>query len=336
MNRFDKRWLEWDGEANQLTTRDKKYIFVDSYARWRIADPLLFMQRLRDEQGAQSRLDDIIDGEARNVIAAHNLIEIVRTGNRQFDEGELAEDGLTTGDIPDVKLGREKLSGLILERASKAMPDYGIELVDVRVKRVNYVNKVQEKVFERMIAERKRIADRRRSEGQGKSAEIRGKKQRELKRIQSEAYRKAQEVKGKADALAADIYAKAYNDNPRLYAFLKTLEMYRNTIDKDSTFVLSTDGDLYKYFQSAGPSLAKGKLTSLPGPLGTPALPARSKNERPRRSWQPPRLPQKPWQTSAKTLAKPLAKTLKAKATEPVVDAAAVQPTAKVAIPVSP
>ena len=202
VNVFDKRWLEWTGNPNQVPTRDKKYIWVETYARWRIANPLLFFQRLRDERGAQSRLDDIIDGETRNVIASHNLIEVVRVSNRAFERAEDVEDVMETEAMRQVELGRHKITRLILERASKVMPDYGIELVDVQIQRVNYIESVQTKVFERMISERKRIADRHRSEGQGKSAEIRGKKERELKVIESEAYRKTQEIMGRGDAEA--------------------------------------------------------------------------------------------------------------------------------------
>jgi modulator of FtsH protease HflC len=249
-NIFDKRWLEWNGNPNQVPTRDKKYIWVETYARWRIADPLLFFQRLRDERGAQSRLDDIIDGETRNVIANHNLIEVVRTTNRAFDKGEEADDIMETEAMRQIGLGRDKLTRLILERASKIVPDYGIDLVDLQIQRINYVETVQAKVFDRMISERKRIADRHRSEGQGKSAEIRGKKERELKVIESEAYRKTQESMGRGDAEAAEIYAQAYGRNRELYKFLKSMETYRSTIDKDSWLVLSTNAEFFHYLQS--------------------------------------------------------------------------------------
>jgi modulator of FtsH protease HflC len=249
-NVFDKRWLEWDGNANQVPTRDKKYIWVDTYARWRIADPLLFFQRLRDERGAQSRLDDIIDGETRNVIANHNLIEVVRSSNRTFERAEDVEDVMETEAMRQVELGRDKITRLILERASHVVPDYGIELVDLQVQRVNYIESVQAKVFERMISERKRIADRHRSEGQGKSAEIRGKKERELKVIESEAYRKTQEIMGRGDAEATSIYATAYNKDRELFRFARTMETYRATVDKDSWLMLSTDADFFRYFQS--------------------------------------------------------------------------------------
>jgi len=259
-NVFDKRWLEWNGNPNQVPTRDKKYIWVETYARWRIANPLLFFQRLRDERGAQSRLDDIIDGETRNVIANNNLIEIVRISNRAFDKGEEAEDVMEAEAMRQVELGRDKLTRMILARSEKVVPDYGIELVDVQVQRVNYIDSVQAKVFERMISERKRIADRHRSEGQGKSAEIRGKKERELKVIESEAYRKTQEIMGRGDAEATAIYADAYNRNRELYRFVKTMETYRGTVDKDSWLVLSTNADLYRYLQSPAAAGAVGRI----------------------------------------------------------------------------
>jgi membrane protease subunit HflC len=248
---FDKRWLEWDGDSNQVPTRDKKYIWVDTYARWRIADPLRFFQRLRDERGAQSRLDDIVDGETRNVIANHALIEVVRSSNRTFEQGEEAQDVLEAEELRAVEQGRDKITRLILRRASQVTPEFGIELVDVQIQRVNYVDTVQSKVFERMISERKRIADRHRSEGQGKSAEIRGKKERELKRIESEAYKKTQLIMGKADAEATAIYAGAYGRAPELYRFVRTLTTYKDILDKDSTLILSADGDLFQYLRSA-------------------------------------------------------------------------------------
>jgi modulator of FtsH protease HflC len=251
VNVFDKRWLEWDGDANQVPTRDKKYIWVDTYARWRIADPLRFFQRLRDERGAQSRLDDIIDGETRNVIASHNLIEVVRSSNRTFEQGEEAQDILEEEARQAVAHGRDRITRMILQRSSQVMPEFGVELVDVQIQRINYVDSVQTKVFERMISERKRIADRHRSEGQGKSAEIRGRKERELKRIDSEAYRKGQEVMGKADAEAASIYSAAYGRDGELYRFVRTLTMYRETVDKDTSLVLSTDAEVFRFLRSA-------------------------------------------------------------------------------------
>jgi len=262
VNVFDKRWLEWTGNPNQVPTRDKKYIWVETYARWRISNPLLFFQRLRDERGAQSRLDDIIDGDTRNVIANHNLIEVVRVSNRAFERAEDVEDVMEAEAMRQVELGRHKITRLILERASSVMPDYGIELVDVQIQRVNYIETVQAKVFERMISERKRIADRHRSEGQGKSAEIRGKKERELKVIESEAYRKTQEIMGRGDAEAAGIYAAAYDRDRELYKFVRTMETYRATVDKQSWLMLSTGADLFRYLESptgGAPSRASGR-----------------------------------------------------------------------------
>jgi len=256
VNVFDKRWLEWDGAANQVPTRDKKYIWVDTYARWRISDPLRFFQRLRDERSAQSRLSDIIDGETRNVIASHDLIEVVRSSNRPFEVGDAADDVLSEEAAVEVQHGRQKITRMILQRASEVMPDYGIEMVDVQIQRINYVDTVQAKVFERMISERKRIADRYRSEGQGKSAEIRGRKERELKKIESEAYRKSQEIMGKADAEATSIYASAFGRDPELYQFVRTMEAYRSTVGPKSTLVFSTDADLFRYMRSA---TAKGR-----------------------------------------------------------------------------
>ncbi|MFH1941033.1 MAG: protease modulator HflC [bacterium] len=248
-NFFEKRWLEWNGDANQIPTKDKKFIWIDTYARWRISDPLVFFQRVRDERGAQSRIDDIIDGETRNAIANFDLIEIVRSSNREFEMTEEIAILDIASVIPKIETGRDKIAQVILEKSSEITPEFGVELKDVRIKRVNYVDEVQKKVFERMIAERQRIASKYRSEGDGKSAEIRGQKERELKKIQSEAYRKAQEIKGKADAEATRIYAIAYNLDPEFYSFMKTLETYRVTIDSSTTLLLTTESDYFKYFK---------------------------------------------------------------------------------------
>ncbi len=248
-NYFDKRWLEWDGDANQIPTKDKKYIWIDTYARWRISDPLIFFQRVRDERGAQSRVDDIVDGETRNAIANFDLIEIVRSSNREFEITEEMAILDIASIIPKIETGRNKIAQIILDKASEITPEFGVELMDVKIKRINYVDEVQRKVFDRMIAERQRIASKYRSEGDGKSAEIRGQKERELKKIQSEAYRKAQEIKGKADAEATFIYAKAYNLDPNFYSFTKTLETYRTTIDTNTTLLLTTDTEYLKYFK---------------------------------------------------------------------------------------
>ncbi len=250
VNFFEKRWLEWDGDANQVTTKDKKYIWIDTYARWRIKDPLKFFETMGNEMGAQSRLDDILDGETRIAIAKYNLIEVVRTTNRPMEmaltfSGEIADNSEFK-----VKVGREKITRMILDKVSKIAPSYGIEVVDVRIKRVNYVESVRKKVYQRMISERKRIAEQYRSEGMGKKAEIIGKTQKELDRIRSEAYRKAQEIKGKADAEATKIYAQAYSKDPQFYKFLKTLETLEKTVKKDNILILSTDSEVYKLMKT--------------------------------------------------------------------------------------
>ena len=248
-NYFEKRWLEWNGDPNQIPTKDKKYIWVDTYCRWRISNPLVFFQRVRDERGGQSRLDDVVDGETRNIIANHDLIEIVRSSNRKFELSEEAALLDLSGVIGVIQVGRLKLSRLILENASKITSEFGVELKDVQIMRVNYVDEVQKKVFDRMIAERQRIAAKYRSEGDGKSAEIRGQKEKELKRIQSEAYRQAQEIKGKADAEATKVYAQAYNLDPEFYQFMKTLETYRTALEKETWLLLSTDSEFFKYLK---------------------------------------------------------------------------------------
>ncbi len=248
-NYFEKRWLEWDGDANQIPTKDKKYIWVDTYARWRIEEPLTFFQRVRDERGAQSRLDDIIDGETRNIVASYDLIELVRSTNREFDITEELEFILDKEEIRKINTGREKIAEMILIKSSEITKEVGIELRDVRIKRINYVDEVQQKVFDRMIAERQRIASKYRSEGDGRAAEISGQKERELKKIQSEAYREAQEIKGKADAEATKIYAQAYNRDPEFYQFMKTLETYRKIMDQKTWLILSTEAEFLKYLK---------------------------------------------------------------------------------------
>lgn len=245
-NFFEKRWLEWDGDANQITTKDKKYIWVDTYARWRISDPLKFFETMVTEMGAQGKLDDIIDGETRVNVAKFDLIEVVRASNRPMNLTKSTETGPVDQQDFHIETGREKISRLILDKIKKVAPAYGIELVDFRIKRLNYEKSVRSKVYERMISERKRIAEEYRSEGQGKKAEIVGKTQRELERIQSEAYRKSEEIKGKADAQATKIYADTYSKDPDFYKFLKGLEALKATASKKQTVILSTDSEFYK------------------------------------------------------------------------------------------
>ncbi len=248
-NYFEKRWLEWDGYPNQIPTKDKKYIWVDTYARWRIADPLLFFQSVRDERGAQSRLDDILDGETRNAIASYPLIEIVRSTSRKMEEEAHNDDVGSDRIVAEILVGREIISAEILNNSSKITSNFGIELVDVRIKRINYVEDVRQKVYDRMISERHRIAEKSRSEGRGRSAEIRGEKEKELKRIVSDAYRRAEEIKGKADGEAAAIYAAAYRQDPSFYSFIATLNTYRSTLDERSSFITGTDGEFFRYLK---------------------------------------------------------------------------------------
>jgi membrane protease subunit HflC len=249
VHRFDKRWLEYDGEANEIPTKDKKFIWVDTYARWRIKDPLRFFQAVRDERGAQTRLDGIIDGETRNAVASFNLIEIVRSSNREF---QITEDlaGLGAAEAATrIATGRSKIAETILEKAAKITPEFGIELVDVRFKRINYTESVQQTVFQRMISERKRIAERSRSEGQGKAAEIRGQKERDVLAASSVGYRDAQKLKGAADAKAAAIYARAYGRDPDFYQFVKAMETLKESLTGQTTVILSTDSELLKYLK---------------------------------------------------------------------------------------
>jgi len=252
VHRFDKRWLEYDGDPNEIPTKDKKYIWVDTYARWRISDPLRFYQAVGDEIGGQSRLDDIVDGQTRNAIASFDLIEAVRSTNRPFEiTSELAGIG-TDEAAGQIAHGRQEIEKIILEKSAAITPQFGIELVDVRIKRLNYIESVQTKVFERMTSERKRIAERSRSEGQGHAAEILGQKERDMKAASSAGYKSAQEIKGKADAQAAAIYAHAYGRDPGFYEFVKSLEALGAATDKDTWLVLSTDAEVMKALKAAG------------------------------------------------------------------------------------
>ncbi len=250
VNRFEKRFLEWDGDPNELPTKDKRFISVDTYARWRITDPLLYFQRLRDERGAQTRLDDILDGEVRNAIAKYDLLEVVRSTNREAQRTENEIEDEST--LDPISAGRGVIREEILSTAQARTGDLGIEILDIQFKRINYVEEVQRKVFERMVAERKRIADRYRSEGQGEASRIGGERERELQRIQSGAYKTAEEIIGRADASATRIYAEAYDRSPEsreFYGFLKTMESYPAALSGNSRLVLSTDADFYRYLK---------------------------------------------------------------------------------------
>jgi membrane protease subunit HflC len=250
---FEKRLLDWDGDPNQIPTKDKKYIWVDTTARWKIVDALKFLQSVGNEMNAQGRIDDIINSATRDIVTSHLLVEAVRDSNRILESRVEGEDMIVTDEaLERIEVGRKMLEGAILEKAKVLAPQYGIDIVDVRIKRVNYVEDVRNKVYDRMIAERKRAAEKYRSEGQGKSAEIEGQVAKELKAITSEAYRQAQIITGKADAEAISIYAGAYSQNPDFYSFMKTLETYKDTIDDKSTVILTTDSEYYKYLKSLG------------------------------------------------------------------------------------
>lgn len=249
---FDKRYLEWDGSRNQVPTKDKKFIFVDTYARWQITDPLQFFKRLRDERGAQSRLDDILDGETRNAIASHDLVEVVRSTNRDpVEEATITE--VIEDSLEEISVGRDTIQEQIQKLANERASDLGIAILDFRFKRINYVEEVRKTVYDRMISERNRIADKFRSEGQGEAARINGRKERMLKSIQSEAFRKAQEIQGRADAEAANIYATSYNRTRsarELYSFIRSMEAYEHVFDEQTSVILSTESDFYRYLNS--------------------------------------------------------------------------------------
>jgi membrane protease subunit HflC len=249
-NYFEKRYMEWDGAPNEVPTKDKQFIYVDTYARWQIVDPLQFFIRLRNERGAQSRLDDILDGETRNYIAKNNIEEAVRTSNRNPVTDSTS--GIVGDTLMTISVGRDNIQADILKAANEQTSDLGIVILDFRFKRINYEKGAREEVYNRMRAERFRIADKFRSEGQGEASRINGEKERELKTIQSEAFRTAEEIKGKADAEAAGIYAAAYDKSPparSLYAFIKSMETFQETFDDETSVILSTDSELYKYLK---------------------------------------------------------------------------------------
>lgn len=259
VNRLDKRFLEWDGAPVGIPTKDKTYIHVDAFGRWRISDPLQYFLRIRDERSAQSRLEDILGSEIRNAIAKHELIEIVRTDK---DRKPLRDETLVAGQaalgaigtLPQIYTGRQKIETAIKEAAAVKLKEFGIELLDLRLKRVNYNPEVLDRIYQRMISERQQIAQRFRSEGEGEAAKIAGQKERDLNEIQSTAYRQVQQIRGEADAKASEIYARAYTQNPQaadFYQFLKSMETYRRIFAKDSTLVLSTDSELFGLLKRA-------------------------------------------------------------------------------------
>ena len=284
VNRFERRILEWDGPPEKMPTRDKVYLHIDTYARWRIVDPMKFFVSLRDERSAQSRLDDMIGGATMGTVARHDLMELIRT-NKDLN-GPSAPELQTSGDniatLEKIREGRLMVEKQILDSAAPRLrSDFGIELLDVRFKRLNYSVDVEEKIHARMISERKQIAERFRSEGAGEALEIAGDREFELRQIESKAYREIQEIRGKAEAEAVAIYAGAYNASPEtaaFYGFLRTLETYQKVMDRDTTVVLSTDSDLYRLFKSMEPSPSSASpLPVIPAndaPAPNPAPPA--------------------------------------------------------------
>jgi membrane protease subunit HflC len=254
VNRFEKRLLNWDGSPNQIPTKDKKLIWVDTTARWRISDPLLYLTRVTTITTALSRLDGIIDSVVRDAVSENDLVELVRSEGWKGEVGaQVSDAGYAQKEMEEVsrplEVGREKITRAMLLSAAELTPEFGIELVDVRIKRINYVDSVLKKVFERMISERKRIAAQYRSEGEGEAARINGEMQKELKRISSEAFRTAQEIRGKADAEATKIYGDAYNRDPEFYSFSRTLELYRSQNQDKTRMILTTDSAFYKYLK---------------------------------------------------------------------------------------
>ncbi len=246
---FPKNLLEWDGDPGQIPTLDKTFIWVNPFARWRIVDPVAFFQTVNNTVSAQGRLDDIIDPAVRNFITSYPLIEAVRLSNRTLDTFELGLENVENTYNYTISTGRKKITEGILKAAQPKLAQFGIEIVDVKIKRINYVEQVRNTVYGRMIAERNQIAEKFRSEGMGEALEIRGEKEKELKLITSKAYRKAQEIKGKADAEVTQIFAKSYGVDPEFYSFVKTLDIYKETLGKDSQLVISTDSEFFKYLK---------------------------------------------------------------------------------------
>ena len=253
-NYFNKNLLEWDGDPGQVPTLDKTFIWVDTFARWKIVDPVKFFQTVNNRFNAVGKLNDIIDPAVRNFITSHHLIEAVRKSGRELDTTEIGIEGSDSKSrvYYRVDVGRQKITQGILEQAQPKLTPFGIELVDVKIKRINYVEEVRKSVYGRMIAERNQIAEKFRSEGKGEAQKILGEKERDLQEIESEAFKRAEKIKGDADAEATIIYAEAYGKDPEFYSFLQTLEIYREALDKDSSLILSTDSEFLKYLK--GPS----------------------------------------------------------------------------------
>jgi membrane protease subunit HflC len=264
---FDKRILEWDGDSNQIPTKDKKFIWVDTTARWRIIDAMKFAETVRTEESAQTRLSSILDGATRDIISNQNLVEAVRNTNTLIDQAHQRKEAADkaakdpalaktfdieeeiTGELEEIVVGRERLSAMIHERAKTKLVELGIELIDVQLRRIAYEKSVEDKVYERMISERNRIAEKIRSTGKGEQAKIRGKLNRDLKEIESKAYRESQQIKGRAEAEAINIYAKSLNQDPDFYEFTRTLEAYKKTLKTKGSFIMSTDSDFLKLLE---------------------------------------------------------------------------------------
>ena len=264
VNPIDKRILEWDGSPSDMPTKDKLYISVDLFARWRIVDPLQYFLRLRDERSAQSRLDDILGSETRNAVAKHELIEIIRTTKDRTPLRDAlltgSEQEADVGSLVPIQKGRKLVEQEIFDAAAQKVEVFGIELLDIRFKRINYNESVRPKIYDRMISERRQIAERFLSEGNGEAARIRGNRLRDLNKIQSEAYRQVEEIRGLPDAKATEIYASAYNQSlqaAEFYEFLRTMESYKSIIADNTTLVLSTDSDLFKFLKGMQPAEAK-------------------------------------------------------------------------------
>ncbi|MGD9056347.1 MAG: protease modulator HflC [Desulfobacterales bacterium] len=249
-NYFNKNLLEWDGDPGQIPTLDKTFIWVDTFARWKIVDPVKFFQTVNNRFNAIGKLNDIIDPAVRNFITSHHLIEAVRSSNRELESEEGLDDSIRRTRVYfQIDVGRQKITQGILEQAQPKLTPFGIELVDVKIKRINYVEEVRKSVYGRMIAERNQIAEKFRSEGKGEAQKIRGEKERDLQEIESEAFKKAQRIKGDADAEATIIYADAYGKDPEFYSFVQTLEIYRETLGENSSLVLSTNSEFLKYLK---------------------------------------------------------------------------------------
>ena len=255
VRRFDSRLLMWDGDPNQIPTKGREFIWIDTTARWRIADATTFLESVASEAGARSRLDDIIDSVVRDQVSQSELVELVRSASWEVPEGEVLAEVTPEAQAQlalEITRGREEITRNILTEAQKIMPQYGIELVDVRIRRLDYIESVRERVYSRMISERKRIAAEFRSEGEGQSAEILGTMEKELSEIRSNAYRQVQEIRGQADARAARIYGDAYNGDPEFYAFSRTLEAYKEAQNENAVMILTTDSDYYRYLKDSG------------------------------------------------------------------------------------